>query len=128
MKITLYPILSSLHDAKTIDDQTFSLIEELKAAGGFDISVTSIDRLYSGDLALILVQSGGSEGVFLKLLPKLRPPFYLLTYGTNNSLAASMEILSYLKAKGHAAEILQDRKSTRLNSSHLKLSRMPSSA
>ena len=106
MKITLYPILSSLHDAKTIDDQTFSLIEELKAAGGFDISVTSIDRLYSGDLALILVQSGGSEGVFLKLLPKLRPPFYLLTYGTNNSLAASMEILSYLKAKGHAAEIL----------------------
>lgn len=106
MQITLYPVLSSLHDAKTIDNQTFSLIEDLKTAGGFDISITSIDRLYSGDLALILVQSGGSEGVFLKLLPRLKPPFYLLTYGTNNSLAASMEILSYLKSKGHAAEIL----------------------
>jgi L-fucose isomerase-like protein len=98
--------LSSLHDAKTIDEQTFALIQELKNHGDFDIAVTSLDRLYSADLGLILVQSGGSEAIFLNLLPRLKPPYYLLTYGTNNSLAASMEILSYLKAKNKPAEIL----------------------
>ncbi len=106
MRIHIYPILSSLHDAKTIDEQTFALIQELKNHGDFDIAVTSLDRLYSADLGLILVQSGGSEAIFLNLLPRLKPPYYLLTYGTNNSLAASMEILSYLKAKNKPAEIL----------------------
>lgn len=106
MRIHVYPILSALHDSKTIDDQTYALLQKLKDHGNFEIAVTSLDRLYSADLGLILVQSGGSEAVFLNLLPRLKPPYYLLTYGTNNSLAASMEILSYLKAKNKSAEIL----------------------
>lgn len=106
MKISIYPIASSLHDAKVIDDETMSLIRDLKKHGDFEISISNLADLYSGDLALILVQSGGSEGIFLNLKKNLRAPYYLLTYGTNNSLAASMEILSYLRDQNEPAEIL----------------------
>ena len=44
-----------------------------------------------------------------------------------NEAAALRELLPRLRAQRPDDEIL-DRKSTRLNSSHLKLSRMPSSA
>ena len=58
--------------------------------------VKLIDELYQSDLSLILVRTGGSEGLFLNVLNKLKPPIYLLSYGYNNSLAASIEILSYM--------------------------------
>ena len=53
-------------------------------------------------------------------------------YGANKSL---LTLLSLLKTQGHECFVIlnqtgkfEDRKSTRLNSSHLDLSRMPSSA
>lgn len=64
----------------------------------------------SHPLSLIYVRTGGTEGIFQRLLPMLmeksRQPFYLLTSGKSNSLAASMEILSYLRQKGIRGEIL----------------------
>ncbi len=98
MKINLFPIVSPLHEGETIGRQTQNLIREIKTLGDFVFTKTPIEELYDGDLAVILVQSGGSEGLFLEMKDRLRAPYYLLTYGTNNSLAASMEILSYLKA------------------------------
>ncbi len=106
MKVAIYPIVSSLHDESIIDSQTVAFINELKECKEFDLVISSLEELYNSDLALILVQSGGSEGKFLSLKKQLRQPYYLLTYGTNNSLAASMEILSYLKNNFEVAEIL----------------------
>ena len=61
-------------------------------------------------LDLIYVRTGGTEGIFRRLLPELQAkserPFYLLTSGKSNSLAASMEILSYLRQNGLQGEII----------------------
>lgn len=61
-------------------------------------------------LDLIYVRTGGTEGIFLRLLPQLQlqsqKPFYLLTSGKSNSLAAAMEILSYLNQQGFKGEII----------------------
>lgn len=60
-------------------------------------------------LSLIYVRTGGTEGIFKTLLPELQKvgqPFYLLTSGTSNSLAASMEILSYLRQQHLEGEII----------------------
>ncbi len=65
-----------------------------------------IDRLYDADLSLIMVESGGSEGYFLKVHDKLKEPIILLTFGNSNSLAASMEILTYVQNAGEKGEIL----------------------
>ena len=71
-----------------------------------EFNIVGVDELYDCDLSLVLIQSGGSEGLFLENFSKLKPPFYLLTYGYNNSLAASLEILSYLKDNNLAGEVL----------------------
>lgn len=97
MKINVFPIVSSLHEASYINEETKKLLDELEVSLNANIEIVSLDKLYDGDLALILIQSGGSEQSFLANLAKFKEPYYLLTYGTNNSLAASLEILSYLK-------------------------------
>ena len=89
MKINILPIASSLHDQVFIEGSTKNLINKLKDNTNFEINITDINSFYNSDLSLILVQSGGSENVFLQMQSKLKPPFYLLTYGHNNSLAAS---------------------------------------
>lgn len=106
MKVNVFPLVSSLHSQDKINENTKNLLGELMSAGDVEFNVTSLDDLYEGDLALILIQSGGSEGLFLENFSKLKAPYYLLTYGNNNSLAASLEILSYLKDNNLDGEVL----------------------
>lgn len=61
---------------------------------------------YDADLKLVFIASGGSEGKFLKAFKDLQAPYYLLTSGTDNSLAASLEIMTYLNLHGLEGEIL----------------------
>ena len=97
MRVNIFPVVSSLHDQTIIGENTKKLLDELMTMSDIEFNITSIDNLYDCDVPLILIQSGGSEGLFLENLSKLKEPFYLLTYGNNNSLAASLEILSFLK-------------------------------
>ena len=106
MKVNVFPLVSSLHSQDKINENTKNLLGELMSASDVEFNVTSLDDLYEGDLALILIQSGGSEGLFLENFSKLNAPYYLLTYGNNNSLAASLEILSYLKDNNLDGEVL----------------------
>ncbi len=106
MKITVLPIVSKLHDNIRINKDTKKLLDEIETLGDFQFQLSSLSHFYDQPISLILVQSGGSEGYFLEMEPDLKEPYYLLTYGSNNSLAASMEILTYLKNKNKKAEIL----------------------
>lgn len=106
MKIAVLPIVSRLHDDIRINEDTNKLLSEIQKIGSFKFVLSNTSNFYDEALSLILVQSGGSEGYFLEMEKVLKEPYYLLTYGSNNSLAASMEILSYLKNKDKKAEIL----------------------
>ena len=98
--IAIYTLTSALHDEKAVSAVTKTFLESL----GVDYVLKGSDYVDYGShsLSLIYVRTGGTEGIFKKLLPELleksgRAPFYLLTSGKSNSLAASMEILSYLR-------------------------------
>lgn len=106
MKINIYPLVSKLHEKNRIDLETNILLNELKKCSKHEFNIVSIDELYNADLSLLLIQSGGSEGLFLENFCNLKSPYYLLTYGHNNSLAASIEILSYIKYNRLNGEIL----------------------
>ena len=106
MKINIYPIVSSLHQKDRINNETKELLKELERLSNHTYQIVDIDDFYNADLSLILIQSGGSEQLFLKQFKKLNGPYYLLTYGHNNSLAASLEILSYLKDHNLNGEVL----------------------
>ena len=106
MKINIYPLVSKLHEKNRIDLETNILLNELKKCSKHEFNIVSMDELYNADLSLLLIQSGGSEGLFLENFCNLKSPYYLLTYGHNNSLAASIEILSYIKYNRLNGEIL----------------------
>lgn len=106
MNIHVYPIQSPLHDQVYIAKKREELLSSLHELTGDAYRISDIDHLYDGDFACILVESGGSEQYFLAIADRLRSPIYLLTYGSNNSLAASLEILTYIHQRGWKGEIL----------------------
>ena len=74
---------------------------------GEEMRRVPLETYLSDHFALLYVASGGSEAYFLEVFEALKQrPCYLLTSGDANSLAASMEILSYLNAHGGRGEIL----------------------
>ena len=108
MNIAIYTITSELHDAKSIDAITRAFLESLDIT--YDMRGNDFSDYGSHALDLIYIRTGGTEGIFKPLLPQLQQqskrPFYLLTSGKSNSLAASMEILSYLSQQGITGEII----------------------
>jgi hypothetical protein len=104
--INVYPLRSDLSYEESISKETASLLKELASLTGCSFNLVSLEELPHADLSLYLIQSGGSENKFKELAKNSHGPYYLLTYGENNSLAASLEILAYLNEKGEQGEIL----------------------
>ena len=111
MTIAIYTLTSELHDEQAVGAVTQEFLNsldityELKGGDYADYGNASLDLIY--------VRTGGTEGIFRRLLPALQEksgrPFYLLTSGKSNSLAASMEILSYLRQHNLKGEIIHGR-------------------
>ncbi|MBR1504361.1 MAG: hypothetical protein IJ618_10820 [Prevotella sp.] len=108
MSIAIYTLTSELHDEKVVGMMTKEFLGSL----GVDYKFLGSDYATFGShaLDLLYVRTGGTEGIFRQLLPTLQAqsarPFYLLTSGKSNSLAASMEILSFLNQQGISGEII----------------------
>lgn len=105
--ISIFTLTSPIHDKASVDASTKEFLDSLGI--GYSFKGADFDD-YGTDLSLIFVRTGGTEGLFKELLPTLqglsRQTILLLTSGQSNSLAASMEILSYLRQEGLRGEIL----------------------
>lgn len=108
MSIAIYPITSALHDPQAVTALTQEFLSSLDLP--YELKDNDFADYGSHDLDLIFVRTGGTEGIFKRLLPQLvaqsAKPFYLLASDKSNSLAASLEILSYLRQQGMPGEIL----------------------
>ena len=108
MNIAIYTITSTLHNEEAIAAATRLFLDSLNIE--YDFRGENFSDYGSHTLSLIYVRTGGTEGIFRQLLPELQKrsshPFYLLTSGKSNSLAASMEILSYLRQHQLQGEII----------------------
>lgn len=108
MDIAIYTLTSELHDEQAVSLVTQEFLNSLDVA--FDFKGSDYTDYGSHVLNIIYVRTGGTEGIFKRLLPELDgksgQPFYLLTSGKSNSLAASMEILSFLRQNGRKGEII----------------------
>ncbi len=108
MNIAIYTLTSELHDEQAVS----SVTEEFLRSLGVDYELKGSDYADYGShaLDLIYVRTGGTEGIFKRLLPQLQKqsnkPFYLLTSGKSNSLAASLEILSFLRQQQIRGEVI----------------------
>ena len=108
LPIAIYTLTSELHDEQAVAAVTRQFLNSLHV--DYDFPGSDYADYGTHTLDLIYVRTGGTEGIFLRLLPRLlaqsHRPFYLLTSGKSNSLAASMEILSYLRQQGLQGEII----------------------
>jgi len=104
----IYTLTSELHDEKAVSSATKEFLDGL--GFGYEFRDNDYSDFGSHPLDLIFVRTGGTEGIFKRLLPGLLSqsdrPFYLLTSGKSNSLAASMEILSFLRQNNFRGEII----------------------
>jgi len=106
-KTGLYTLTSGLHSEVIPDVSEESFIREIVSAGvEFDFRGEDFSSYGSHDAELIYVRTGGTENAFKAVFPRLAGPVHLLTSGASNSLAASMEILSFLRQQGRDGEIL----------------------
>lgn len=106
MSIGLYSLLSPVHDADRVEQYTRGFLEGIENLVGESFVKCSIDEVNKFPLTLIFIASGGVEGFFKENYKKLKEPYFLLTNGENNSFAASLEILTFLKQQGLNGEIL----------------------
>ena len=106
----IYTITSSLHDEAAVSQLSDAFLKGVFPEGGFEFKGSDFSDFGTHTLDLIYVRTGGAEGIFKALLPEMLARgierYYLLTSGKSNSLAASLEILSYLRLQGLKGEVL----------------------
>ena len=103
--IDFYQIRSPL--SQISEEQMHRFIRLLEQDLGEPMQKVSLEQYLADEFALLYVASGGSEGFFIEVFEQLKSrPCYILTSGESNSLAASMEILSYIHKHGGKGEIL----------------------
>ena len=103
--VDFYQIRSPL--SQITEERMGQYIRALSDELGEALQRVPLEQYLADDFALLYVASGGSEGFFLEVFEQLKARHcYILTSGESNSLAASMEILSYLNKHGSSGEIL----------------------
>lgn len=113
--LTLYTLTSGLHSEATGKPSEERFIREIEERLGEEFDFRGEDFTGYGETSdnVIYVRTGGTEGVFKNVfcndghlqVPDNKP-IRLLTSGKSNSLAASMEILSFLNRNGYPGEII----------------------
>ena len=115
--IRLYTLTSDLHSEMMADAAAEPFVQGVETALGERFCLRGTDFTDYGSAGatdLIYVRTGGTEGLFKQVFCAEGPtpripggaPVRLLTSGESNSLAASMEILSFLRLYGLPGEIL----------------------
>ena len=106
MKIGVYYVVSATAAGEIANGTNMPWLNMLSEMTGFEFELTDLEHVNDYDMVVDFIGGGGTEGLFLKDMDRLPKPYFLLTTGANNSLAASMEILSYLRQHDLPGEII----------------------
>lgn len=108
MKVSLYTLTSAISDPKIIERNSSDFLDEIYQTlhCEFDLKGEDFSDYNEVEMPVIFIRTGGTEGKFKEVFPQLKGYVRLLTSGMSNSLAASMEILSFLRQQGRQGEIL----------------------
>lgn len=107
MVINLITFASALHKQSVIRSSHEIILTELEKYFTVNfIDYTEMNRLTSEDFSLIFIATGGVERLVIQHFESLPRPAILLADGMQNSLAAALEISTWLRGRGMKSEIL----------------------
>ncbi|GAG60777.1 unnamed protein product [marine sediment metagenome] len=107
MKIGLYNLISDVHKEGYIDNTLQGFLVDIEEKLGEKFENISLKDFNQKDwFPLIFIKSGGAEVKFEQIFKQINRPYILLSSSIHNSLAASLEIASFLKQKGKKVEII----------------------
>ncbi|HCL90779.1 MAG TPA: hypothetical protein DHW70_05630 [Candidatus Atribacteria bacterium] len=108
MKIGLYNLVSEVHNEEYISSTLQGFLADIEEKLGRKLESINLEDFNKDKdcFPLIFIKSGGVEGKFKQIFKQVKGPYLLLSSGLHNSLAASLEITSFLKQKGEKVEII----------------------
>ncbi len=107
MTLNLITFASYLHDAAVIQSAHAGLLTELEKHFAVNIvDYKNISSLGKNDFKILFIATGGVEQLVVDTFDRLSQPVILLADGLQNSLAASLEISSWLSGQQVQSEIL----------------------
>lgn len=120
MVINLIAFASILHKQATVRNSHEVILTELEKY--FTVNIIDyqhIDKLSSDDFSIIFIATGGVERLVIQHFESLPRPAILLADGMQNSLAAALEISSWLRGRGMRSEFFMEncRRSSNASSS-----------
>ncbi len=107
MVINLITFASILHKQASVRSSHEVILTELEKYFTVNfIDYKDIDKLSPDDFSIIFIATGGVERLVIQHFESLPRPAILLADGMQNSLAAALEISSWLRGRGMRSEIL----------------------
>lgn len=107
MTIHLITFASLLHKQASIRNSHEAILSELEKYYTVKfVDYQNIDKLSRDDFKIIFIATGGVERLVIQHFESLPRPAILLADGMQNSLAAALEISSWLRGRGMKNEIL----------------------
>lgn len=97
---------SVLHTDSALKQKAFDLFEYIEQKTGNNFADAGMEDLKDENVSLVYVATGGTAGKFREALPSLKEPVILITSGSDNSLSASMEMMTYLANEGKKGRLL----------------------
>lgn len=98
--------LRSNHVDPHFDQVSEEFLQSISTYLPEELVIDPSSHISPDELKLLFIASGGTEEVFLREYAHTPGPIYLLTMPKRNSLAAAMEILSWMKQHHISGEIL----------------------
>ena len=107
MVLNLITFASPLHKQASIRSSHKTVLTELEKYFTLKfIDCQDIDKISPDDFCLLFIATGGVERMVIQHFESLPRPAVFLADGMQNSLAAALEISSWLRTRGMKSEIL----------------------
>ena len=107
MVINLITFASLLHKQASVRSSHEIILTELEKYFTVNfVDYQDISKLTSNDFSILFIATGGVERLVIQHFESLPRPAIILADGMQNSLAAALEVSSWLRGRGMKSEIL----------------------
>lgn len=97
---------SSSHQNPDLEQKAHDLFKYVEKRIGYSFTRGTVDEIKNEPVSIVYVATGGTAGMFKSALNSLKEPIIIITSNSDNSLSASMEMMTYLSNKGTKGRLL----------------------